>query len=54
MVEETVDMPATCLRDVNVGQGLSLLYRFNRTRLADWRMMDSGLRQLVAGFTPVR
>ena len=48
----TAEIPATCIRDVNVGTGLSMLYRFDVTRLADWRAMDAGLQRLVAGFFP--
>jgi hypothetical protein len=43
-------MPATCLRDVNFGNGLSLLYRFNRDRLEDWRELDARLQKLANGF----
>jgi hypothetical protein len=45
----TLEIPATCLRDLNVGKGLSMLYRFNRTRLGDWQAMDTALRNLVEG-----
>lgn len=44
------EIPPTCIRDVNVGQGLSLLYRFNRQYLADWRTMDDRLRRLFNRF----
>jgi len=40
----------TCMRTVNIGSRLSLLYRFNRAYLADWRGIDSGLKKLVAEF----
>jgi hypothetical protein len=50
IAEATAEIPATCLRDVNVGTGLSMLYRFNQTRLGDWRAMDGALQRLVAGF----
>ena len=43
-------VPATCLRDVNFGLGLSILYRFNRNLLGDWRALDSGIQKLAAGF----
>lgn len=48
--EATTEIPATCIRDVNTGQGLSMLYRFNQTYLADWRTMDDRLRRLVGQF----
>jgi hypothetical protein len=48
--EATAEIPATCLRDVNVGTGLSILYRFNKARLGDWQAMDGALLRLIAGF----
>jgi hypothetical protein len=50
LAEETEEIPATCLREVNIGQGLSMLYRFNRAYLGDWRTMDDRLRRLVNQF----
>jgi hypothetical protein len=50
LAESTPEMPATCLRDVNLGTGLSLLYRFNRDLLADWRALDTGVLDLAVGF----
>jgi hypothetical protein len=50
MAEATPEIPATCIRDVNIGIGLSMLYRFDLTRLADWRPLDAGLQRLVTGF----
>jgi len=50
IAEATAEIPATCLRDVNVGTGLSMLYRFNKARLGDWQAMDGALQKLVAGF----
>jgi hypothetical protein len=50
LADSTPDMPATCLRDVNFGNGLSLLYRFNRDRLEDWRELDARLQKLANGF----
>jgi hypothetical protein len=44
------EIPATCIRDVNIGQGLSLLYRFNQKYLGDWRTMDDRLRRLFGRF----
>lgn len=48
--EATPEVPATCLRDVNFGRGLSVLYRFNKDLLTDWRALDAGIQKLVAGF----
>jgi hypothetical protein len=50
MAEETEEIPATCIRAVNIGHGLTMLYRFNRAWLADWRSMDDRLRRLVNQF----
>ena len=50
LAEATPEIPATCLRDVNVGTGLSMLYRFNKAHLGEWRAMDGMLRHLVEGF----
>lgn len=50
IADDTPEIPATCIRDVNVGEGLSLLYRFNRKYLGEWPAIDAGLTSLVEGF----
>ncbi len=50
LAEETEDIPATCIREVNIGHGLTMIYRFNRAWLADWRTMDDRVRRLVSQF----
>ena len=50
LAEATPEIPATCMRDVNFGRGLSLLYRFNRDRLEDWRDLDAGMQKLAESF----
>lgn len=50
LAEETDEIPATCIREVNIGGGLTMIYRFNRAWLADWRSMDDRLRRLVSDF----
>ena len=50
LADTVTDVPATCLRDVNLGQGLSLNYRFNRSLLGDWADLDAGIRRLAARF----
>ncbi len=50
LAEETDLIPATCIREVNIGGGLAMLYRFNRTWLGDWPTMDDRLRRLVTQF----
>jgi len=50
MAVETPDIPATCIRDIDIGRGLTMLYRFNRAFLGDWKAIDSGMEALAAGF----
>ena len=38
---------APCERDIHVGQGLSLLYRFPRELLGDWKRLDQGMGRLA-------
>ena len=48
--EASADVPATCIRDVNIGGNLSLLYRFNRFYLGDWAAMDRELKAAASSF----
>jgi hypothetical protein len=48
--EVSPDMATTCLRDIAVAGDLSLLYRFDRSLLGDWRIIDDAVRRLAAGF----
>ncbi len=50
LMSTTPEVPSTCMRDVKFGRGLSLLYRFNRDRLADWAALDPGMRKLADSF----
>ncbi|HVY20567.1 MAG TPA: hypothetical protein VHA70_10885 [Bauldia sp.] len=50
VADGTPEMPAMCLRDINFGRGLSVLYRFNRSLLPQWRQLDAGIQKLVTGF----
>jgi hypothetical protein len=50
LAEETAEIPATCIREVNIGHGLTMIYRFNRAWLGDWRTMDDRLLRLVGQF----
>ncbi len=50
LAEETEEIPATCIREVDIGHGLTMLYRFNRAWLDDWQTMDNRLRRLVSQF----
>lgn len=49
-VEWTDEMPATCIRDFDIGQGLSLLYRFDGTLLAEWQALDAAMHVLTARY----
>jgi len=46
----TLEVPATCIRDVLIAPGLSMQYRFDRFYLGDWQAMDAGLSELVSTF----
>ncbi|HVZ14897.1 MAG TPA: hypothetical protein VG894_10605 [Bauldia sp.] len=50
LADSTPEVPATCLRDFNFGNGLSLLYRFNRDLLGDWRTLDIAMQKLAMSF----
>ena len=41
------DSLAPCERDIHVGDGLSLSYRFPQELLADWRQLDAAIREKV-------
>ncbi len=48
-VDEHTTTP-TCLRDVNIGKGLSLSYRFSRKLLPRWRALENTLRNITASY----
>jgi hypothetical protein len=48
----TPEIPATCLRDFDMGRGLAMLYRFNRQIIGDWAALDGGMRALAARIVP--
>jgi hypothetical protein len=50
VAEASPEVPATCIRDVNIGGNLSMLYRFNRFYLGDWAAMDRELRAAASSF----
>ena len=50
LAEETPEIPATCIRQVEIGHGLTMLYRFNWRLLGDWRAMDERLVRMVGQF----
>jgi len=47
LADENAGVAGACLRDVNFGNGLTLLYRFSRERLADWAALDAGMQRLA-------
>jgi hypothetical protein len=48
LADATAETPATCIRDINFGANLTLLYRFNRDIISDWQALDAGMRGLTA------
>ena len=45
------DIPSpSCLRDMPLGNGLALSYRFKRAHLAQWRAIDTRIRALMGAF----
>ena len=52
LARATADMPATCIRDLPMGQNLTLLYRFNRDIIGDWQALDAGMQALAARLVP--
>ena len=40
----------TCRRDLELGNGLELHYRFMRSQLSNWREIDEGIRALARSF----
>jgi hypothetical protein len=45
---ETPEVPATCLRDINFGGDLTILFRFDRNLLGQWQQLEAGMRRLAA------
>ena len=39
-----------CLRETLLGPGVTLTYRFKRSRLEEWKDIDKGVRQLIVSF----
>jgi hypothetical protein len=50
LAEETPEIPATCIREVSIGHGLTMIYRFNRAWLGEWHAMEGALVKLSATF----
>ena len=45
------DVPSpNCVRDTQLAKGVSLFYRFKRTRLSQWQQIAEGVRNLMASF----
>jgi len=41
----------SCMRDLPIGDALSLSYRFKRAHLSEWRKIDAGIRARLAEFS---
>jgi hypothetical protein len=41
----------SCMRDMPLGNGLALSYRFKRAHLSQWRIIDTRIRALMDAFT---
>ena len=50
LAEATPEIPATCIREVAIGHGLTMIYRFNYNWLGDWQSMERRLIELVSQF----
>jgi len=50
LAQTSEEIPSTCIRELNIGHGLTMLYRFNRSWLGEWRTMDDRLRRIVGQF----
>ena len=44
----TPEVPSTCLRDINIGADLAILFRFDRNLLGQWQPLEAGIRRLAA------
>lgn len=47
-------LAATCQRDIRLGEGLVVSYRFRQSYLAEWEMLDRKIGALVRSFQPSR
>jgi len=47
LATETPEVPTTCLRDINFAGNLTLLYRFDRSLLGQWQLLEAGMRRLA-------
>lgn len=47
---ETGDRKPTCIRDIHMGKSLSVTYRFDRRRLADWQSIEQLVRRKIGEF----
>ena len=43
------ELPATCLREILIGDALLARYRFNKTLLGEWEKVDPAVQARVAG-----
>jgi len=48
--QKTNPPSASCMRDINIGKGLSVTYRFSRKLLPNWRPLEETIRNLTVGY----
>jgi hypothetical protein len=39
----------TCMREVDIGSGLTVLYRFDKSLLSEWRTLEAAIRARIEG-----
>ncbi len=44
------EIAASCMRDINVGRGITLSYRFSRKLLPHWRAIEATMQKLTQGY----
>jgi hypothetical protein len=47
LADAAPETPATCLRDIGIGRNMTLLYRFNRDIVRNWKELDAGMHVLA-------
>jgi hypothetical protein len=47
---ENREIAASCMRDIHIGKGLSLTYRFSKKLLPHWRAIETTMQKLTRGY----
>lgn len=50
---ENGGITASCMRDINIGKGLALSYRFSRKLLPHWRAIETTMQKLTQGYLSI-